>query len=417
MNAGIVFRVNKSTIRRFVLVLSAWCFCSCANGATDLRILDSIIDHTEKMYSGLPSKDVNSIIGYLKKLRSDFDSTIQRNPKEFPDPVANVHQSMQFYFFGRTKFEDSSVRALCHPPVPLTGFGIDDLSENSLSSQGWAIRCAWFRLWSDIRSRGLMDKESEFKALLMFSQYVRELSSSIAVKAARMSDLDALVSAYSCGPVINPDYIQRLVNDGGEKSFGEMADMAIKNKLTSAKNRGEYFKILFQPLYLDAGNVFECLYFNNPAVFSSRMTSVVKELRLRVTALSKRIKALPTSGGKGNNDLVSSLLDPISRMSKQLDVLELSATGDTAAADNALSHEDIKNVEDIARILPSEFSVLGEKSVSNDAKNIEANINSVALLLDKIIGNKRLVDSKDVATQLALMRKDFAQLNKFQSER
>ncbi len=160
--------------------------------------------------------NIEDLVNYLSGLETNWTYTITKLPHEMPDfGIASLQETFQFYFGGRTNFDEPTARTLLYPRVPLT-LNITSLSDNdkhNLLNSELCLRVQWFRLLVKLTPQSVLPEDgNSLVTVNLSSQHLWAFTSNTNLLALLTpDDFDVIVKAVKENiSVLTDSYLKQL---------------------------------------------------------------------------------------------------------------------------------------------------------------------------------------------------------------
>lgn len=167
-------------------------------------------------------------IDYLHQLETNWDKAITTPPRDLPTPeTAQIQETYQFYFEGRTNYDQPDLETLLHPRMPLDlGAFRGPLSEadkTKLLHAGLRLRLCWFRLLADLKpDKVLSNHQFAMESVNLSAIYLHAFTSNpVLLPMLTVDDFNAIVeSVVGQLNIIDDTYLKNLGAEQQERFHG-----------------------------------------------------------------------------------------------------------------------------------------------------------------------------------------------------
>lgn len=230
---------------------------------------------------------------YLNLLETNWASTMQRAPKSFKGNIGAAHESMQFYFAGRTNYERETIETLLLPRVPINTALLDQNLKTNLGKQDLEIRLAWFRLAVEIKPTEVIKNDPHFYFAGILQAFLSDFRADHLCDVMADTDLNVIYRCIDDVPVFSDAYLNDLIS-AYRKDFPGVGEYSgvFSNRLLLYKKLSEN---LMPPNY-SAINVFTKNLLNKkPGLFETRMLALEAWIKNELEHVASVIEATDKS--------------------------------------------------------------------------------------------------------------------------
>ena len=248
-------------------------------------------------------------IEYLSGLETNWNRTLRKAPHDMHNAsVAQIQEIFQFYFSGRTNFEEPTVQTLLRPRVP---FAIDKITNASASEKAallvgeLRLRVEWFQLLSQLHPAAVMANDGDsLVSVNLAAQYLWAFAKNKdLLSMLESSDFDTIASSVNEELSKADDSFLKELAGNHQKRFG--AQM-----FSSESDRYARYIIYRQNLDESFRSFYANIWQANPAVLETRMFALALWMHCELKSVSNILSAAKTHP-TGNKQMVVQIITDI----------------------------------------------------------------------------------------------------------
>jgi hypothetical protein len=296
-------RLRIWSISALAATTSVSCFASPSKAASEaiseaeVQCHNAIVAHMgSQSLESYYSNRMTPVIHYLHLLQTNWDATINQLPREMPLSVRAIHETMQFYFAGRTNLDEPTIDTLLQPPAPLRldKVHFSELDWQNMEASGLKLRLAWFQLFSKLQPTNVLLHDSIAGSLSTAASYLNDFARDTnLVKKITTSEFNDMMTTVKKMPSFANDYINQLV-DAHQKQVLRVGPF--ENLHAFYKNMGNQFNVA-------VNNMYWSVWLNNPRILENRMSALNLWIGDELGCMEKVLKAAKTQSGDENEVL------------------------------------------------------------------------------------------------------------------
>lgn len=224
---------------------------------------------------------------YMEELRLDWDATIGKEPSSFANPaVSRLHESIQFYFGGRTTFSKPNIDTMLIPPSPLQWYGMEEKLIPELTPGGLQLRLAWLQLFSELFTKEVLDGDRDLRALGTLMNISTDFRKNDQYsKVFPSNGLPVVVKAYDAVPRLTRDELAELASIHQKSAIESDRIEQWLKKDQSYKGRADLYQSYLQGFASNSSSPYYMLFQRNPKIFEDRISACAKVLYIQLQIL------------------------------------------------------------------------------------------------------------------------------------
>jgi hypothetical protein len=320
-------------------------------------IAESVINNIHKQYQEAADRFHfpidRQVLEYISQLQTNWSSTLRKSPNEFGEGIRAAHETMQFYFLGRTNYSQNTIETLLIPRRPFNINCLDSNGINTLARPDMEVRIAWFNLLAELDPKNVIENDSMLIVPGITAQYLRDFDQAYLFKEITSRDLDVVMGCIGKLPEFSEAYLISLV-DMHKMRFGEKT-IVERMKLKSNDEKYKLYQNIYFPfmpseyagIHLFLGH----LFINRPDLFESRMLALqawIKDSLDNSAMALEGIRNLKV----GQQELADHYLKYLDKSVEEIKNAEVSHPTNTLAfIDEKISSENISTVRDLNKYI------------------------------------------------------------------
>lgn len=229
--------------------------------------LDSILNSND---AGLIKTIAKEKQDYFLQLQTNWSVTLRLPPHALPINIRAYHEVLQFYFEGRTNYEEASLPTLLNGTFPQhLNWNKTDISKsdwNRYELVGLHLRVCWFGLFFQLNPKDILENhDPEMDAVLIASQYMDDFRQDpILYQLITATEFNEIMNLANIMPEFTDDYVARMAKLHGQQvEKSGIFPTALENlkSITGQYNASE--KLMYVSAWREA-----------PALFETRMLAL-----------------------------------------------------------------------------------------------------------------------------------------------
>jgi hypothetical protein len=249
---------------------------------------------------------------YFLELQTNWSGTMGLPPHTMPAGIRNYHEVMQFYFAGRTNYEEASLATLLSGNYPQhlnwNKAGVSESDWRGYESSGLCLRVCWFKLFLQLDPQNVLEKaDPAMRTVLTASQFLSQFPEDpVLYDLATIDDFDQIMNLVDAMPDFTDDYIESMAKLHLDQL--ENSGVLGRNFPKSPEGAEAYLKSRARQYETSVAAMYSSAYDKAPVLFETRMLVLEAWINDELDCIASGIDAV-RKGGDGKDALMEHYLN------------------------------------------------------------------------------------------------------------